>query len=125
MTATKYPTTERALIAGIGFPRGLAFPQGLWEYLTARTRALGAADIEAILSMDVPIREKTLWTMLYETAARSSEVLALDIEDLDRRNRRSKVTRKIGGRHHRLADRDGPPAPQAARRPHERPGVPH
>jgi integrase len=44
--------------------------------------------------MDVPIREKTLWTMLYETAARSSEVLALDVEDLDRRNRRSKVTRK-------------------------------
>lgn len=59
-----------------------------------RTRALGAADIEAILGMDVPIREKTLWTMLYETAARASEVLALDIEDLDRRNRRSKVTRK-------------------------------
>ena len=44
--------------------------------------------------MDVPIREKTLWTMLYETAARASEVLALDIGDLDRRNRRSKVTRK-------------------------------
>jgi site-specific recombinase XerD len=59
-----------------------------------RTRALGAADVEALLDMDVPIREKTLWTMLYETAARSSEVLALDIEDLDRRNRRSKVTRK-------------------------------
>ena len=59
-----------------------------------RTRAIGAAEIEAILSMEVPIREKTLWTMLYETAARSSEVLALDIEDLDRRNRRSKVTRK-------------------------------
>ena len=59
-----------------------------------RTRAIPAADIEAILGMDAPIREKTLWTMLYETAARSSEVLALDIEDLDRRNRRSKVTRK-------------------------------
>jgi integrase/recombinase XerC/integrase/recombinase XerD len=59
-----------------------------------RTRALGAAEIEAVLDMDVPIREKTLWTMLYETAARSHEVLALDIEDLDRRNRRSKVTRK-------------------------------
>jgi integrase len=59
-----------------------------------RTRALGAAEIEAVLGMDVPIREKTLWTMLYETAARSSEVLALNIEDLDRRNRRSKVTRK-------------------------------
>lgn len=59
-----------------------------------RTRALGAADVDALLDLDVPIREKTLWTMLYETAARSSEVLALDIEDLDRRNRRSKVTRK-------------------------------
>ena len=61
---------------------------------TRPDRALPAADIEALLAMDVPIREKTLWTMLYETAARSSEVLALDIEDLDRRNRRSKVTRK-------------------------------
>jgi integrase len=59
-----------------------------------RTRALGAADVEALLDMDVPVREKTLWTMLYETAARSSEVLALDVGDLDRRNRRSKVTRK-------------------------------
>ena len=59
-----------------------------------RTRAVPAADIEALLSTDAPIREKTLWTMLYETAARSSEVLALDVEDLDRRNRRAKVTRK-------------------------------
>ena len=59
-----------------------------------RTRALAAADIEALLSMSVPIREKAFWTMLYETAARSSEILALDVEDLDRRNRRAKVTRK-------------------------------
>jgi integrase/recombinase XerC/integrase/recombinase XerD len=59
-----------------------------------RTRALGAGEIEALLGLDVPLREKALWTMLYETAARSSEVLALDVEDLDRRNRRSKVTRK-------------------------------
>jgi integrase len=59
-----------------------------------RTRALGAAEVDALLDLDVPIREKTLWTMLYETAARSSEVLALNVEDLDRRNRRSKVTRK-------------------------------
>jgi hypothetical protein len=27
------------LITVIGFARGLAFPRGLWEYLTARTRA--------------------------------------------------------------------------------------
>ncbi|GAA3969750.1 hypothetical protein GCM10023085_60060 [Actinomadura viridis] len=59
-----------------------------------RTRALSVADIDALLDLDVPLREKTFWTILYETAARASEVLALDIEDLDRRNRRAKVTRK-------------------------------
>ena len=32
----------------------------------------------------VPLREKTLWQMLYETAARTAEILALDVEDLDR-----------------------------------------
>ena len=29
-----------------------------------------------------PIREKTLWRLLYETAARASEVLALNVEDI-------------------------------------------
>jgi integrase len=30
---------------------------------------------------DVPLREKTLWRMLYESASRVSAVLALNIED--------------------------------------------
>jgi integrase/recombinase XerC/integrase/recombinase XerD len=34
--------------------------------------------------------------MLYETAARSAEVLRLDVEDLDLPNRRAKVRRKGG-----------------------------
>ncbi|WP_326822973.1 tyrosine-type recombinase/integrase [Streptosporangium sp. NBC_01756] len=59
-----------------------------------RTRALAVADIEALLNLEALLRERTLWTMLYETAARASEVLSLDIEDLDRRNRRARVTRK-------------------------------
>ena len=29
------------------------------------------------------VREKTLWRMLYETAARANEILALNVEDLD------------------------------------------
>jgi integrase len=29
------------------------------------------------------LRERTLWRMLYETAARAVEVLALNVEDLD------------------------------------------
>ena len=32
---------------------------------------------------DVHIRDKTLWRMLYETAARTNEILALNVEDLD------------------------------------------
>jgi integrase/recombinase XerC/integrase/recombinase XerD len=34
--------------------------------------------------------------MLYETVARSAEVLALDVEDLDLPNRRAKVSAKGG-----------------------------
>jgi integrase len=44
----------------------------------------------------VPLREKTLWRMLYETAARASEVLALNIEDLDPDARRTPI-RSNGG----------------------------
>jgi integrase len=62
-----------------------------------RTRALSRSAVEQLLTReDVPLREKTLWRMLYETAARAAEVLALDVEDLDLRNRRSRVRRKGG-----------------------------
>jgi integrase len=44
----------------------------------------------------VPLREKTLWRMLYETAARASEVLALNIEDLDLDARRAPIRSKGG-----------------------------
>lgn len=60
-----------------------------------RSRALSRADVERLLSReDVALRDKVLWSMLYETAARSAEVLRLDVGDLDLANRRSKVTRK-------------------------------
>jgi integrase len=62
-----------------------------------RTRALSRTDMEQLLAReDVALREKTLWRMLYETAARAAEVLALDVEDLDLHNRRSRVRRKGG-----------------------------
>jgi integrase len=61
------------------------------------TRALPRAAIERQLSRrDIPLREKTLWRMLYETTARASEVLALDIDDLDLEGRRARVTSKGG-----------------------------
>jgi hypothetical protein len=41
-----------------------------------RTRALPRREIERVLALDVPLREKTLWRLLYEPAARAEEVLA-------------------------------------------------
>src|SRR5262245_41506920 len=61
------------------------------------TRARPKAAIERALSRrDVPLREKTLWRMLYETAARANEILALDVEDLDLENQRAKIRSKGG-----------------------------
>ncbi|MFD1503095.1 tyrosine-type recombinase/integrase [Streptosporangium lutulentum] len=42
------------------------------------------------------LRERTLWRLLYESAARTQEVLGLNVEELDLRNRRAKVRRKGG-----------------------------
>ena len=61
------------------------------------TRALPRARVERLLSRrDIPLREKTLWRMLYETAARASEILALNVEDLDLEQRRAPVRSKGG-----------------------------
>lgn len=62
-----------------------------------RARALSRAEVEQLLTRDdVSLRERTFWRMLYETAARSAEALALNIEDLDLPNRRARVRRKGG-----------------------------
>jgi integrase len=62
-----------------------------------RARALSRGEVEQLLTReDIPLRERTLWSMLYETAARADEVLALDIGDLDRPNQRAPVRRKGG-----------------------------
>src|SRR3984893_14031839 len=42
------------------------------------------------------LRERVLWRMLYETAARAGELLSLNIEDLDLEFRRGRVTSKGG-----------------------------
>ena len=59
--------------------------------------AIPYADLEELWRRrGVPLREKTLWRMLYETAARTSEVLALDVGDLDRARRRARIRSKGG-----------------------------
>jgi len=60
-------------------------------------RAINYADLEQFWARrDVPLRLKTLTRMLYETGARASEILSLDIEDLDLAERSGAITAKGG-----------------------------
>ncbi|MFV9458055.1 tyrosine-type recombinase/integrase [Rhodococcus sp. NM-2] len=62
------------------------------------SKALTQRQIAEVLGLDVPLRERVLWQLLYESAARAEEVLMLDVPDLDTANRCATVTRKGGAR---------------------------
>jgi integrase len=62
-----------------------------------RTRAIPYVELERLWRRDdVAVREKALWRLLYETAARAGEVLSLNVEDLDLENKRARVVSKGG-----------------------------
>ncbi len=62
-----------------------------------RDRALSREQVDELLTREsTALRERLLWRMLYETAARASEVLGLDVADLDLPNRSARVRRKGG-----------------------------
>lgn len=62
-----------------------------------RTRAIALSSLERLFRRgDVRVREKCLWRLLYETAARAEEVLSCDIPDLDLENKRLRIRRKGG-----------------------------
>lgn len=78
-------------------------PAGMTRLLERRrtpvdhTRALSRADLDLLWARkDVPVRDRCLWRMLYETAARAEEVLRLNVEDLDLPQRRAVTVRKGG-----------------------------
>lgn len=61
--------------------------------LKAKTHASTTAPVSSRRcwpSKDVSLREKTLWRLLYESAARAKEVLGLDVDDIDLANRRAR-----------------------------------
>lgn len=63
------------------------------------TRAIDFDDLDNIWNQSsIALREKLLWRMLYETAARANELLALNIEDLDMARKRAVVIGKGGHR---------------------------
>src|SRR5215470_6977572 len=62
-----------------------------------RDRALSRDQVGQLLTSDRhPLRDRLLWRMAYETAARSAELLGLDVGDLDMPNRSARVRRKGG-----------------------------
>ncbi len=63
-----------------------------------RGRALTRPQIASILAREAPLRDRLLWTLLYESAARAEEALSLNVTDLDTANRCAVVVRKGGAR---------------------------
>jgi integrase/recombinase XerC/integrase/recombinase XerD len=71
------------------------------ERRTARqantARAIPYGDLEALWGRkDIALREKLLWRLLYETAARAEEALGLNVEDLDLAERSGRIVGKGG-----------------------------
>jgi len=61
------------------------------------SRALSREDLDRLFTRrDASVRDRCLWRLLYESAARAQEVLGLNIEDLDLSARRAVTTRKGG-----------------------------
>jgi site-specific recombinase XerD len=61
------------------------------------TKAIPLAALERLWRRDdVGVREKALWRLLYETAARASEALSINVEDLELDNKRVRVRSKGG-----------------------------
>jgi integrase len=62
-----------------------------------RTKAIPLPELERLWRRDdVGVREKALWRLLYETAARASEALSINVEDLELDNKRVRVRSKGG-----------------------------
>ena len=65
---------------------------------TTLDRAITLEKLQAAWnSPDVPLRERCLWALLYETAARASEILGLNVPDLDLGERSGRIKAKGGG----------------------------
>jgi integrase len=76
-------------------------------------RALTRGELERRFARrDLIARERTLWRLLFETAARANELLALDVEDLDLANRRAGAQQGRRGGMGILADGISPAPPR-------------
>lgn len=113
------PATRNTRVATVRsfltYARGHGWPVGDTELVADRarvdrddTKAIPRATLDRLFEAakltvpwretlwPVPLREKTLWRLLYESAGRAGSVLALDIGDLDLENKRARVITKGG-----------------------------
>src|SRR6516165_10523950 len=64
------------------------------------TRAIPLPELERLWARtDIPLRERALWRLLYDSAARAEEALGLDVPDLDLANRQARARIKGGHIH--------------------------
>ncbi|MGH3193015.1 MAG: tyrosine-type recombinase/integrase [Streptosporangiaceae bacterium] len=77
-------------------------------YLAADRKPAAADDSKAIplhelerlwTKKDIPLRERALWRLLYDSASRAEAVLGLDVPDLDLANRQARARVKGGHVH--------------------------
>jgi integrase/recombinase XerD len=100
-TRVRHLSTLRSALAWWREPAGwiAGDPTASWvrpKVTVDTTRALTRGQVAALWRLDVGIREKTLWRLLYETAARAEEILTLDVPDLDTASKRARVVSKDG-----------------------------
>jgi integrase len=71
--------------------------------LADRPAVIAPADLAELWGRDdIPVRDKALWRLLYDSAARAGEALALNVEDLDLRNRHAYTPARNGAAGRRL-----------------------
>ncbi|GAA0926068.1 tyrosine-type recombinase/integrase [Virgisporangium aurantiacum] len=100
-TRVRHLSTLRSAIAWWREPAGWirTNPTAGWvrpKVTVDTTRALTRDQVAALWRLNVGLRDRALWRLLYESAARAEEILTLDIPDLDLGSKRARVTSKGG-----------------------------
>ncbi|MEU9609057.1 DUF6596 domain-containing protein [Streptomyces sp. NPDC048057] len=83
-TWNRHRSAFRSFASWAGLAPAVAAGPGRRAGTPTPTRPLAPADLDALFARDgVPLRERTLWRLLYESGAPVTAVLALNVTDLD------------------------------------------
>jgi site-specific recombinase XerD len=83
-----------------GWPAGHLYLAADRRTVADDTKAIPLPQLERLWgNRDIPLRERALWRLLYDSAARAEEALGLDVPDLDLANRQARARVKGGDTH--------------------------